>query len=144
MSDSATNDTQQALKWCGRIVAVLAAAFIILAREGVGPPYFDATGKALFWTGIVFVPLLSLNQDVLRLAEGKLLAVALFVLHLVLVLTSSVRKSQELHISNSDSAVLWPVPSVRCSFYADSKAPYGFLVLRWLCPQNAYLLTGWF
>jgi hypothetical protein len=88
MTDSIENDIQQYLKWCGRVVAVLAAAFIILAREGVGPPYFDAIGKAMFWTAIVFVPLLTLNQDVLRLSEGKIVVVALFALHLALVLYS--------------------------------------------------------
>jgi hypothetical protein len=112
MSDSPTNNTQQALKWCGRIVAVLAAAFIILAREGVGPPYFDAAGKALFWTGIVFVPLLSLNQDVLRLAEGKLLVVALFVLHLVFVLSSFGR------LKNFTFITLTPLCFGQCLLFA--------------------------
>jgi hypothetical protein len=88
MSDLAKDGTDQALKWSGRVIAVLAAMCIIIAREGFGPAYFDAIGKALFWTDIVFVPLTSLNRDVLRLSDGKVIAVILFTCHLWLVFWS--------------------------------------------------------
>ncbi len=54
---------------------MFASLLVVFAREGLGPPYLDAAGKAVFWTGIVFVPLLGLNQDVLQIVSGKLLAV---------------------------------------------------------------------
>ena len=86
MTNAAESGVQQSLKWFGRMVAISAAAFVIMAHEGFGPSYFDPVGKALFWTGIVFVPLFSLNQDVLRLIAGKVLAVGLFALQLILVI----------------------------------------------------------
>jgi hypothetical protein len=85
MENSATTGFQQFLKIVGRVMAVCAAAFVIMAREGFGPKYLDALGKALFWTVIVFVPLFGINQDVLRLTAGKFLAAGLFALQLVLV-----------------------------------------------------------
>jgi hypothetical protein len=69
MEDSASTGFQRLLKILGRVTAICAAAFVIMAREGVGPAYFDSVGKALFWTVIVFVPLLAINQDMLRLAS---------------------------------------------------------------------------
>jgi hypothetical protein len=62
-----------------------AAILIIMARENVGPPYLDSLGKAFFWTGTVFLPLLGLNRDICRLNTARLTAVALFGLHLILV-----------------------------------------------------------
>ncbi len=49
MENSATTGFQQFLKVIGRVMAVCAAAFVIMAREGFGPRYFDALGKALFY-----------------------------------------------------------------------------------------------
>lgn len=62
-----------------------AAILIIMARENVGPPYLDNIGKAFFWTGAVFLPLLGLNRDIYRLNAARLIAVMLFGLHLILV-----------------------------------------------------------
>ena len=73
------------LKWIGRVFAVFASLLVVFAREGLGPPYLDAAGKAVFWTGIVFVPLLGLNQDVLQIVSGKLLAILLWLVQLTLV-----------------------------------------------------------
>jgi hypothetical protein len=85
MSDSEVSVIGLCLKWLGRIMAICAAGFVIMSHEGVGPPSFDAIGKALFWTSIVFVPLFTLNQDVLRSSTGKLLAVSLFAVQLIFV-----------------------------------------------------------
>ena len=85
MKNSATTGVQRFLKIIGRVTALCAAAFVIMAREGFGPRYFDALGKALFWTVIVFVPLFGINQDVLRLRAGKFLAGGCFALQLILV-----------------------------------------------------------
>jgi hypothetical protein len=85
MENSATPGFQQFLKIVGRVMALCAAAFVIMAREGFGPRYFDALGKALFWTVIVFVPLFGINQDELRLTAGKFLAAGLVALQLILV-----------------------------------------------------------
>jgi hypothetical protein len=76
---------EQLLKILGRMIAVCAAAFVIMAHEGFGPMYFDAVGKALFWTGMVSIPVWSLNQDVLRIASGRVLALGLFAIQLFLV-----------------------------------------------------------
>lgn len=73
------------VKICARVTAVCAAAFVLLARDGVGPPYFDSIGKALFWTGGVFLSVFFLNQDVLSLTSGKVLAVLLSALQMCFV-----------------------------------------------------------
>lgn len=83
--DPKRNHIKQLLKVSASVIGVCAAVFVLLARDGVGPPYFDSLGKAFFWTGMVLVPLFSLNYDVLRLPSGKALAVALFAFQLVLV-----------------------------------------------------------
>jgi len=85
MEDTAPTGFQQFLKIVGWVMALCAAGLVIMAREDFGPRYFDALGKALFWTAIVFVPLFGINQDVLRLTAGKLLAAVLFALQLILV-----------------------------------------------------------
>src|SRR5580704_7722384 len=85
MENAARTGFQQFLKIVGWVMTLCAAALVIVAREGFGPRYFDALGKALFWTVIVFVPLLGINQDVLRLTPGKFLAAGLFALQLILV-----------------------------------------------------------
>jgi hypothetical protein len=85
MANAATTGFQQYLKIGGWVMTLCAAALVIMAREGFGPRYFDALGKALFWSVIVFVPLFGINQDVLRLTAGKFLAVGLVALQLTLV-----------------------------------------------------------
>lgn len=80
-----TRSMAQYLKVIARVFAVCASIFVILARDGIGPRYFDPVGKAIFWIGIVFVPLLGLNQDVLRLASAKLLTLVLWSLQFFLV-----------------------------------------------------------
>jgi hypothetical protein len=51
----------------------------------MGHKYYDGIAKVLSWTAIVFVPLFGINQDVLRLAAGKTLAVALLAIQAVLI-----------------------------------------------------------
>jgi hypothetical protein len=85
MENTAPTGFQQFLKIVGRVMALCAATLVIMAREGFGPRYFDALGKALFWTVIVFVPLFGINQDVLRLTAGKFLFAGFLALQLILV-----------------------------------------------------------
>ena len=85
MENTAPTGFQQFLKIVGRVMALCAATLVIMAREGFGPRYFDALGKALFWTVIVFVPLFGINQDVLRLTAGKFLSAGFLALQLILV-----------------------------------------------------------
>ncbi len=85
MESPAKGVFQQSLTFVGRAMAVCAAVFVIMAHEGFGPDYFGEIGKALFWTAMVFVPLFSINQDMLQLGAGKFLAVVLFVIQLTLV-----------------------------------------------------------
>jgi hypothetical protein len=59
--------------------------FVLLARDGIGPLYLDAVGKALFWTGLVLVPLFSFNYDILRLTLGRAAVGTLCALQLGLV-----------------------------------------------------------
>jgi hypothetical protein len=64
--------TAKSMKYMARIVAILALIPFLLARDTVGPPYLDNVAKAVFWTGMVLVPLIGLNQDVLRSKTGKI------------------------------------------------------------------------
>jgi len=83
--DPAKVRAKRIVKISGRVIGVCAVAFVLLARDGLGPPYLDSVGKALFWTGLVLVPLLSFNYDVLRLTSGKAAVASLSALQLVLV-----------------------------------------------------------
>jgi hypothetical protein len=74
------------LKVFGRVIGVISAFFMILARGGVGPSYLDSLGKAFLWTGLVLVPLCSLNLDLLRVTSGRLVLVALTTLQLILAI----------------------------------------------------------
>lgn len=76
---------KQLVKICARILGVCAAALVILARDGLGPPYLDSIGKALFWTGSVLVSVFFLNQDVFRLTSGKLFAMLFCALQMFFV-----------------------------------------------------------
>jgi hypothetical protein len=64
--------TAKSMKYMARIVAILSLIPFLLARDTVGPPYLDNVAKAVFWTGMVLVPLIGLNQDVLRSKTGKI------------------------------------------------------------------------
>jgi hypothetical protein len=85
MENAATTRFRQYLRICGWVMILCAVTFVIMTREGFGPRYFDALGKALFWTVIVFVALFGINQDVLWLAAGKFLAAGLLALQITLV-----------------------------------------------------------
>ena len=76
---------KRVVKICARVLGVCAAAFVLLARDGIGPPYLDSVGKALFWSGGVLVSVFFLNQDVLRLTSGKLFALLFFALQMFFV-----------------------------------------------------------
>jgi hypothetical protein len=102
---------EQFLKILGRVIAICAAVFVIMAHEGFGPMYFDAVGKALFWTGIVSVPVWSLNQDVLRTTSGRVLAVGLFTFQLFLVFYSFGR------LQALDFIALTPLFFVQCMIF---------------------------
>jgi hypothetical protein len=113
MTDSsAEDDFRQILKIIGRVIAVCAAAFVIMAREGIGPPYFDPLGKAFFWTGIVLIPLFSLSGDVLSLTVGKVTALGLFILQLALVFLLFGRLQQMTFIT------LTPLCFAQCLIFA--------------------------
>jgi hypothetical protein len=79
-------DRTRAKRWikiCARVIGITAAAFVILAQNDLAPPVFDSIGKALFWTGIVLISLLLLNQDVLSFALGKIVMLLLLMLHVL-------------------------------------------------------------
>ena len=76
---------KRAVKICARVLGVCAAAFVLLARDGIGPPYLDSVGKALFWSGGVLISVFFLNQDVFCLTSGKLFAVLFFALQMFFV-----------------------------------------------------------
>lgn len=68
-----------------RVIAVLALAFFLLARDGIGPAYFDSIGKIIYWTGIVLFPLFSLNRDMLSSLSGQAVSIAIVSLHVLIV-----------------------------------------------------------
>ncbi len=103
--------TKGFVKIAGRVIGVCAAVFVLLARDGFGPPYLDSVGKALFWTGLVLVPLFSFNYDILRLTSGKAAVATLSVLQLVLVLYLFERLQEVNFI------ILAPICIVQCLLF---------------------------
>ena len=62
---------KQSMTVFAKVIGVCAAAFVLLAQDGIGAAYLDSAGKILFWTGGVFGFTFFLNQDMLRLTSGK-------------------------------------------------------------------------
>lgn len=83
--DSARDQSKRSIRIFARVLGVSAALFIILAQDHIGPTYFDPLGKALFWTGIVLIPVFVLNHDVLRFGWAKILAIVQSALQILLV-----------------------------------------------------------
>lgn len=109
--DSGRDRIKQFVKVSARVIGVCAAGFVLLARDGIGPPYLDSVGKALFWTGIVLVPLFSFNHDVLRTTSGQVVAVGLSTLQFVLVFYSFERLQECTFI------VLTPLCLIQCLIF---------------------------
>ena len=61
------------------------AGLLVAARRGFGPEYLDQAGKALYWTAVVFLPLLAVNKDVLYLASAKRWLILMLAVQILLV-----------------------------------------------------------
>jgi hypothetical protein len=75
-------------KWMTPAICALvltSAGLVIAARRGFGPGYLDQVGKAVYWTGVVFLPLLAVNNDLLYLASAKRWLVLMFAVQILLV-----------------------------------------------------------
>ncbi len=69
----------------GRVLVVVAVVILIFGREGVGPPYLDQFGKALFWSCGVFIPLIGFHYDLLGPISRKGIVAGLFTVHILLI-----------------------------------------------------------
>ena len=61
------------------------ALFVILSKDATGPQYLDQVGKALFWTGAVFVPVIAVNLRELSTSSGQKCLALLALLHICFV-----------------------------------------------------------
>jgi hypothetical protein len=86
LQDNPKSDSPKYLvKVSARIIGICSAGLVLLAREGIGPPYLDSIGKAIFWTGMVLVPLFAFNLDLLVSKLGQVSMVVLSALQLISV-----------------------------------------------------------
>ena len=66
-------------------LCLTSGGLVVAARHGFGPGYLDQVGKAVYWTGVVFLPLLAVNKDVLHLASAKRWLILMLVAQILLV-----------------------------------------------------------
>ena len=84
-SNNRNDSIQPLVRRVGGGIGLLAAIFVILADYGA-PPQFDGIGKAIFWTGMVLVPLVAFNRDVLHFASSFMTITVLFAMQALLVI----------------------------------------------------------
>ena len=92
-------------------IGIGGALLIIATKEGVGPGYVEAIGIAILWSGSIFLPLLGLNRDLLKLATARLIVFLLSVLQLM-VMFFGLR-----HLSGIPIIAMFPICAVQVMIF---------------------------
>ena len=77
--------------WINPVLVILgltSSLLVIASSEGWGPAYLDQSGKALFWTSAVVIPVIAVNAKEISTQSGKRWLVFLLVSHLILVMAT--------------------------------------------------------
>ena len=68
------------MRLCAWGGGVAGGVLIFLGEDHVGAGYLVAAGTAVLWSGSIFLPLLVLNRDLLKLASARLIVLGLVAL----------------------------------------------------------------